>query len=865
MLKFYYWTASIIKRRGDETKLWFHNLRLANRYNVSELAEQLRKTKIASLKEIKQLTERNNELKTSKVAMENSLEELNSSLSAMEQRHKKELNETIDRHQNFITRLCKEYNIRSPSDPHSLHHPIVQKELFHFSEIKRTLFLEKLKALGVEPNKEQEAMLFCENPAACIQAGAGSGKSTMLAARVAFLNLENSIPFSNITVTTFTKEARREFVEKLVKNVQQLSCSRSTFDEKAARKVVRTFHSLAYRVHKEFGNGERIILGNWTPIFENKDGEEVDIEDLGSLTDKELKANYQRDISIPKMTDLMLQTYEYLYINNSKFNKSINQLFRSSIKQRCFNQNKPENNPSYRAPSSVETNLSEQLFNDWLKIAPEKHTNIVRNYPPIESSLHFDSNNRNTALLYHLYLPKQQIRVFLSPQTRIYEAQEEFKNYFNSKRSLSNWILFRKLFVHFRTPSSYIWIDSTEALERLLEREEKFDEFPPEFAYACVGEYAKKPHDKGFSPIYAQFKSLSDFIYSLGKSISDFSFTDDNKLLKYIPTHDKTFLEASITFNKALEKRLAKENLITFEQIFHQYQDPSIPALMSCNPASISWCEHLLIDEFQDISPNIINFLNNLKAIYTSKIGSSSLMFVGDGNQSIYVWRGSSYLYIKMPDNFFPIPGYFSVLPLKANYRSAERVIELAKIPLTNIGAEDSVVPARKNFGSLECNLSIKKPYTKNGEMLDYDQLCIDLEREVKRVNATREDPVYVLFTSHRLAKDTKHKAWNSLFQSLTESGQIKDLTIHTSKGLEARSVFILGDIAPNTWNPIKTAMYEWCQIASTYESAQYHEANCLCYVAITRAKNNVHWYLDRINDNGLAKAYFEKWSSIIS
>ena len=209
--------------------------------------------------------------------------ELKSSISVEKELHAEELTGLHDQYRKFIIQFCKERNISSPFDKLPLREPIVQKGFFSFSKVKQTLFLEKLQTLGIRPNDEQLAMLFCENPAACIQAGAGSGKSTMLAASVAFLRLENDIPFSNITVTTFTKEARSEFIEKLVKNVQLLSNVPTSFGEKEARDVVRTFHALAYKVNKEFGDGKRIILGNWTPIFENKDGEIVDIENLGDL------------------------------------------------------------------------------------------------------------------------------------------------------------------------------------------------------------------------------------------------------------------------------------------------------------------------------------------------------------------------------------------------------------------------------------------------------------------------------------------------------------------------------------------------------------------------------------------------------
>ncbi|WP_300320749.1 UvrD-helicase domain-containing protein [Idiomarina sp.] len=820
-----------------------------------ELRDFLRSLKAEHQQEVKKLERQ----------VSNAREEL---LNARDQ-HSISLAQAHKEYCNLITEYCERHNLRSPFEQPPKSEPIVQKEFFRFSETKKALFLNKLKDLGITPNDEQEAMLFSENPATCVQAGAGSGKSTMLAARVAFLHIEHGIPLDSITVTTFTRESRREFVEKLIKNINTLSSRPQKIDEAFGRTVVRTFHSIAYKVNKAFGGGRRIIFDKWTPFLETEDGEEIDIEDFEELSEDERRKKYTENKDIPQMPTLMVETYKSLYTHNEKFRQKIDFLFNESLRRMSFNQkSKPKTEPFYSPKGNVEGELSRHLLQDWISINPEYHSSLVDKFPPGEDYF-VESDLKKTQLKYHLYLPKQKVRVFLSPNTGEYEKKKEFNNYCNSGHALSTWILWRKIFVHFKASNNYVWVDSKLALERLIEREDEVDETlpPPHFSYACVGEYAKKsPSEKGFTPIYAQFFEFSNFVYSLGRSVCELELDKKKRFLRDVPPADINFLSAAILFIGSLEKRLEKENVITFEQIFHYFKDENHPGLANCSPNQLAWCEHLLIDEFQDISPNIINFLNNIKKLYTRKSASGSIMFVGDGNQSIYVWRGSSYLYIKSPDDFFPVPGRFSILPLRNNYRSAEKVIDMAKIPLTNLGTRDSVVPARDDLDSMECHLSIRLPKEVNKDKsIDYDALAKDLLKEVNRVQATKDNPVYVLFKNHSQAKNTGHREWDTLFQSLTKSEQIKPLTIHTSKGLESRSVFILGDIPAGNWNPLKSAIYNLCDIQTSYQEAQNHEANCLCYVAITRAENNVYWYLNNIYDNGLANAYLTKWSPIVS
>ncbi|MFX7724149.1 UvrD-helicase domain-containing protein, partial [Acinetobacter baumannii] len=86
----------------------------------------------------------------------------------------------------------------------------------------------------------------------------------------------------------------------------------------------------------------------------------------------------------------------------------------------------------------------------------------------------------------------------------------------------------------------------------------------------------------------------------------------------------------------------------------------------------------LLIDEFQDVSPQIVLWLQALHRRLATQGTAPSLMAIGDDWQSIYGWRGSSpELFIDF-DRHFPSRGRgrkSALLVLETNYRSVEPII----------------------------------------------------------------------------------------------------------------------------------------------------------------------------------------------
>lgn len=97
------------------------------------------------------------------------------------------------------------------------------------------------KSVPVGLDEFQESAVKNPNPQLLIVAGPGSGKTTVLTKRLAYMISEQNVPAEKCLAITFTRKAAQEMRERLSKLLK----------EKAAGLNIHTFHSLCFSILKE--------------------------------------------------------------------------------------------------------------------------------------------------------------------------------------------------------------------------------------------------------------------------------------------------------------------------------------------------------------------------------------------------------------------------------------------------------------------------------------------------------------------------------------------------------------------------------------------------------------------------------------
>ena len=150
---------------------------------------------------------------------------------------------------------------------------------------------------------------------------------------------------------------------------------------------------------------------------------------------------------------------------------------------------------------------------------------------------------------------------------------------------------------------------------------------------------------------------------------------------------------------------LAKEKLIDYARMI-QLAVKAFKTDAEGNKNYISQFRHILVDEFQDI-----NFAQKVMLDELLK-GGASLWVVGDDDQAIYGWRGSSVKYILNFADYYTNP---RVVNLKRNYRSTPELVAASNALAEHFveRRDKELIPENKNRGQIH----IKKYADENIEV----------------------------------------------------------------------------------------------------------------------------------------------------
>ncbi len=242
--------------------------------------------------------------------------------------------------------------------------------------------------------------------------------------------------------------------------------------------------------------------------------------------------------------------------------------------------------------------------------------------------------------------------------------------------------------------------------------------------------------------------------------------------------------------------------------------------------------EYILVDEFQDVNNLQVELI---KLLLTNK---TQLFCVGDDWQSIYGFRGSNVNYIVEFEKHFDNA---EIIKLNLNYRSTQNIV----------GASNEVIKHNKfkvDKDVQASKISEHKIVVFSGNNLEENiQFCSEKVNELLKDGFNNDE---ILFLYRR------NKMFSPYFNFFKGEGtRVQGKTIHASKGLEAKVVFIIGLTEGNGGFPdiwLEDRIFQIIKKAN--HDVLMEEERRLFYVAITRAKDKLFLITEKGNESSFLK-----------
>ena len=337
------------------------------------------------------------------------------------------------------------------------------------------------------------------------------------------------------------------------------------------------------------------------------------------------------------------------------------------------------------------------------------------------------------------------------------------------------------------------------------------------------------------APLFEVFHAQAGFMESIGIRIERLQGA---KLS--CSASERHFVEALVLFWRHFQNNLQAQGLMTFNGAFQRLIDTLDAGAAGISLQALAPFQHLLIDEFQDISPQIVQWLQALHRALCQHDQAISLMAIGDDWQSIYGWRGSSPELFMDFDRHFPGRGRAkrsTVLMLQTNYRSIEPIIRDGEAVLADVAFKQAKSSqAAKATQPGDHGVRLVSGFDLKAGL---PELLREIEAQCRHAAARNSgERTAVLVLSRR------NQPLQAIQTQLDRKLPVKAYTIHRAKGLQAEVAIILDDCAPPEPHPLRNALYAHSGFfRNSYDQAMQDESLRLGYVAITRGVSRVLWF----------------------
>jgi len=665
---------------------------------------------------------------------------------------------------------------------------------------------------GKSLDLQQRRAVVVDESSNLVLAGAGSGKTLTISAKVKYLVDRKKISSRDILLISFTRKAAEE--------MQQRISNKLGIDVEA-----KTFHKLGLEIITEHRNLRPDVA-----------------DELNNVIDKYFNENIQND---KDQIQALVMFFGY-YLNIPKDLEEFSNLgechdfYRNidfeTIRGKIERQHEV-NNETDRLKVNKQTlqgeivkSLEELMIANFLFLNGVNY--IYESVYPFRSEDKYRKQYRPD-----FYLPDYNIYIEHFGITKDYRVPwlskiEEIK-YLEG----IEW----KRQTHRKNKTGLLETYSYYNKEGILldKLEEKLKEFKVDFKEPNFKEIYKKIFDNRTDNYFLEFKKLIASFIGLFKSngySTDYFIELKNNVSKienkFLNERSNIFLDIVKPIYINYQDFLERNGMIDFNDMINE-------ATNIIKENSAFKYKYIIIDEYQDISMSRFNLIKEIRNKTNAKV-----MCVGDDWQSIYRFAGSD---INLFTSFDKYLGYYELLRIENTYRNSQELIDIAGNFIM------------KNKKQLKKKLKSSKHHSNPIRMITYDGEIYEAllkaieeivylfgeETQITILGRNNSDIDIIEIDEGNLGKEFKlRKTRDKVLIQYKKYPKlsINYLTAHRSKGLEADNVIIINLVNKLAGFPNKISDDPILSLVLTdLEEFDFSEERRLFYVALTRTKNTTY------------------------
>ena len=657
-------------------------------------------------------------------------------------------------------------------------------------------------------NEKQREAVTSESKRLLVLAGAGSGKTKTLLQKLVFLIEEKAVNPSNILAITFTRNAANEMQDRLIISADDTETYIKTLADKTKsvreKNAERYFFTKKYKWinHLTLKTFHSLCYGVMRNFGVNEFDNEFKIIEGSKAYDHEYAKFTAQETSFEIIHKLLIkncESKEYLLgLKKYILDHMVDRIYSENI-----NTSLPKDGKFYTTLNGTKVrSKSEQYIADWFY----RH-NIPFVYEPTVNFKDFD------------FKPD-----FFIPDANLYIEHVSDKSYPTQAKE-EQFKKANKLLVKTFEKQT----ENTTLFNRMLERVIK-NRLPSNYRFSTALSFEEE--------FKCYHKEIGDFLKQVIRVISMIK-VEGESIKEVLKRSQKDQHERVRSFYKLAIPIVGQYGSYCVDRSYLDFDDMIIRTIsLFKNRPEIAdkfkkKYEYILVDEFQDVNNLQIELL---KLLLTDK---NQLFCVGDDWQSIYGFRGSNVDYII---NFKEHFRNAKTIKLNLNYRSTENIVGASNevIKHNKYKVDKDIKPSRKSNNKIYIYAGKSE-----SENLAY---VVDQAKHLQvEKGYTKED---ILFLYRRSKMFTPY-----LEKFKQEKLYVSAKTIHASKGLEAKAVFLIGLTEgyggfPDIW--MEDRIYE--VIRESKYDLLLEEERRLFYVAITRAKDELFLITEKGNESSFLK-----------